>query len=643
MSLRDLSLKGCYESYEDNLLEDFYNPILAQSIKYKRIAGFFSSSSIALASRGLSGLINNRGSMQLIISPKLSKEDVAVIKEADINPDTYLEEILINQIEQVLLKDQFFALGWLLANKILNMKIVAIVNNGAFLNEEEVNESKLLHQKIGILEDKEGNIVSFSGSVNETASGWVNNLEEFKVFKGWEPSIKETYIDPDIKKFSEIWEGKREYVYVFKPNRLIERLIKICPTDYSWDVIKAKKMMKNLDSNKWNHQLKAMKKFIEEMSGILEMATGTGKTRTCLMIIVELIQSNKIDTIIISVPGNDLCEQWENNLLEYEINNFPILRSYSGFKEHQSFCSRPEKSILVIQQKTPENLLHVLKRLTTEQKQRTLIVFDEVHNMGSISKIKSLSGEIIKIGYRLGLSATPERNNDEAGQLFIEQEIGKVIFSFTLEDAIKKGILCEFDYVKLPYKLTEEEKQAIKKLRIRLEIIRTQGGTLEEEERIKILIAKIRKLAENKLPAFKEYLKNNSVVLDNCIVFAEEMQYAKRIQEIIYKYINEFYPYYDDANPAYLTKFASGEIKTLITCEKINEGIDIKSCKTIVLFSSDRFKKTTIQRIGRCLRTNPEDPLKRGLVIDFCDDDSETDKERSEWISKLAEVKKENE
>ena len=39
-----------------------------------------------------------------------------------------------------------------------------------------------------------------------------------------------------------------------------------------------------------------------------------------------------------------------------------------------------------------------------------------------------------------------------------ETEIGEIIFTFSLEDAIRKGILCEFDYIPLPYILTEEEK-----------------------------------------------------------------------------------------------------------------------------------------------------------------------------------------
>ena len=59
MSLKDLKLKGLYDSNKDNLLNDFYIPVLSESISYKRIAGFFSSNALAIAAKGISKLIEN--------------------------------------------------------------------------------------------------------------------------------------------------------------------------------------------------------------------------------------------------------------------------------------------------------------------------------------------------------------------------------------------------------------------------------------------------------------------------------------------------------------------------------------------------------------------------------------------------------
>lgn len=78
--------------------------------------------------------------------------------------------------------------------------------------------------------------------------------------------------------------------------------------------------------------------------------------------------------------------------------------------------------------------------------------------------MENLAGKISPYRYRLGLSATPEREYDDAGNDFLLNEIGEKIFEFSLKDAIEKGILCEFNYVPLPYVLTEEEKQKKKKI-----------------------------------------------------------------------------------------------------------------------------------------------------------------------------------
>ena len=83
MGLRDLYLESCYETEEskEHLLEKFYIPVLNQTKKYYRIAGFFSSSALLVASEGLEGLCHNHGHMYLLISPELSPADFQVIQE----------------------------------------------------------------------------------------------------------------------------------------------------------------------------------------------------------------------------------------------------------------------------------------------------------------------------------------------------------------------------------------------------------------------------------------------------------------------------------------------------------------------------------------------------------------------------------
>lgn len=78
-SYKDIPLKVSYESGVDDLVQEFYVPVLGCSASYDRIAGFFSSSSLAIAAEGIAGLIQNHGTMRLIASLKLSPEDAKVL------------------------------------------------------------------------------------------------------------------------------------------------------------------------------------------------------------------------------------------------------------------------------------------------------------------------------------------------------------------------------------------------------------------------------------------------------------------------------------------------------------------------------------------------------------------------------------
>ena len=89
MSLKDITLKISYSSESDDILNNFYIPILEESNEYLRLSGYFSSSSFALAARGILGLINNNGKMKLIISPVINKTDLEIILESKQNPEKY--------------------------------------------------------------------------------------------------------------------------------------------------------------------------------------------------------------------------------------------------------------------------------------------------------------------------------------------------------------------------------------------------------------------------------------------------------------------------------------------------------------------------------------------------------------------------
>ena len=76
MSLKDKRVKSEYRSLIDNVVQDFYIPLLHESISYKRAVGFFSSSSLVEISKGIANMAKNGGKIEIVASPYLSDEDI---------------------------------------------------------------------------------------------------------------------------------------------------------------------------------------------------------------------------------------------------------------------------------------------------------------------------------------------------------------------------------------------------------------------------------------------------------------------------------------------------------------------------------------------------------------------------------------
>ena len=196
--LNDLNIKFKYDSDKDDLINEFYMPVLSNSSEYYRMSGFFSSTSLAISAQGISNFIINDGKMKLICSAVLSKEDKRIIEESNENPTKFIERYALNDFRSMnegFVKEHVEALGWMLANDLLEIKIAI-----------PKNDQGIFHSKIGVLKDDEDNIISFSGSDNETASGWLHNIEEFKVFCSWDESEKK-FVYSDLDDFNRYWRG----------------------------------------------------------------------------------------------------------------------------------------------------------------------------------------------------------------------------------------------------------------------------------------------------------------------------------------------------------------------------------------------------------------------------------------------------
>lgn len=188
MSFRDIELKPEYRSRLDNVIRDFYNPVLKQAVIYKRAVGFFSSSALLSLTAGICGLIENNGTIQIIASPRLSAEDIDAINDGIRRRDEVIKEALLRELREPKGKFEEARLN-LLSNLIaagrLDIKI-------AFLEDD--NTIGMFHEKLGLMYDYDGNIIAFSGSMNESANAFTTNYEAIDVFASWTQDADRVYI-----------------------------------------------------------------------------------------------------------------------------------------------------------------------------------------------------------------------------------------------------------------------------------------------------------------------------------------------------------------------------------------------------------------------------------------------------------------
>ncbi|MBL7131340.1 MAG: DEAD/DEAH box helicase family protein [Candidatus Omnitrophica bacterium] len=457
-TLKDLDLKSSYWSDEDDLLQDFYIPALSVSKTYKRIAGFFSSNALAVAARGIAALINNSGNMLLITGVVFSQEDIGSIeralKEAE---DRVLEDI--DNIEDKLKKDHVAMLCWMIKKGMLRIKI-AVLPNG------------IAHQKIGILEDNEGNLLSFSGSENETASGWLYNDEAFHVFRSWKDDSG--HLDDDARQFGRLWKGETKRTQVFSISEAFEKkLIQIAPKDekeFSMLSSSVVERLLNVYKNRSNkkslrdYQIKAIQSWKDNgFVGILEMATGTGKTYASLNALKELFQKSKRILVIIVVPYLHLVEQWKKEFLEFFGDEFIINEAHSKENNWQNQLNKSiqdysvgindKLAIFTIYDTFSTKKFDSFINQYLEDVEGVVLIADEVHHLGAEHYQNGMN---INYKYRLGLSATPARRFDEEGTNKLIAYFGKTVFQFTIKDAIPQYLVPYNYYPEIVYMSNDE-------------------------------------------------------------------------------------------------------------------------------------------------------------------------------------------
>lgn len=628
MGLRELKLSPSYETTESKsqLLDDFYIPVLENACKYYRIAGFFSSSALSVAAKGIEGLVNNGGKMYLLISPEISEEDYKIIKEHGLNADSSVFSELSFETTQ---DENLKALAWLLDNRKLEIKIVV----------GKKSRNSLFHQKIGIIFDNAGDMISFSGSINETAQAWISNIEEFKVFCSWEPGQLD-YLQSDLTKFLAYWKDQRpDIADVYDiPESIKAQIVKVKPRDI-WDlnIMRRYRKDKKISENKLSlfpHQERAVYAWkTNGYSLLMEMATGTGKTRTAIGCLLDKLNDSETLLTIVATPQNTLSRQWREDLIKLNITldrEGIIDGSNSKWKKDLEFIlldlsdKKIKTAIIFTTHDTAssERFVNIIRK--NKYNTKILFIGDEVHATGAAKQRNALLPEY---DYRIGLSATPERMFDEGGTSLIREYFGNKSFEFTIADALKtinpltgKPFLNTFSYHPIFVRLTESESKKYGKISQLIAILKAKDNYDPGElQRLYDRRAEIGKNAENKFEALANLL--DSMVpetIQDTILFVSDKQIqrgfdilsSRKIKrakitesESASKVVNDEG---DTERQEIIAQFVRRQLQVLVGIKCLDEGIDIPNARVAILMASSTNPREFVQRVGRVIRQAPD-------------------------------------
>ena len=641
MNFTDLNIKPCYESSDEDLVESFYEPVLSCAVKYDRIAGFFSSSSLAIAARGMSEFIRHGGQMRLLCCPKLSKEDGEMISR--IYNDEVSEEELgldLNQLDNYLEINHVKALGWMLEKGLLQMRLVIVKNeNGTMCTQDELLSNGIFHQKVGVMEDSVGHKLTFSGSINESASAWVHNDEEFKVFGDWTPYA--VFAKSDIQKFDDYWNGRKGNVDVIGLPKAIQKHLIDYSKDFDIDSIsikryhalKEKKALFPTDISLFPYQNEALKKWQESNFQMLfEMATGTGKTRTAIAGMKYLLDHLDKLLVIIACPQSVLSLQWKR-----EVESLGVVVDDSIIVDGTNSNWRKELFSLVSRNKSgfcshgiiytthvtaaSEDFIRIMTSNRTDM--NVLFIGDEVHWLGA-KKLRAALDASYR--YRIGLSATPSRWFDDKGTILLEKYFNNASFQFTIHDALTtinpltgKHFLVNYRYFMEKVSLNQEETQQYIDLTakiVKLYHSRDRDDVAEKYERLIEKRANIIKNAAAKYDALSTLLDElyRDGRLENLIVFVSPEQIDRVLEIFGHKNVmyhrltqkegtKKMQKYGGLSEREFIIKqFKEKRYQALIAIKCLDEGIDIPSASRGILLSSGTNPREYVQRIGRIIR-----------------------------------------
>lgn len=606
MGLKDLDIKKSYISCGDeNIAKSFLVPALKHTKLYQRSVGFFSSSVFEPILDGVVALARNGGNIQLIASPRLNEEDIQAItlgyeKRDAIIQNAFTRDFIaeVEGFDEIRLQ----VLIDLIAKGTLDIRIAVTDTVGIY------------HDKLGILEDFNGNVVVFYGSANSSASGYQKNYEKIRTVKSWIEADAESIAD-EQEEFRSLWDGTNPFVKVYPYRESAKaNLLTVLERKQSGSGAKSNAPIQLRD-----YQKEAITAWVNnDYHGFYVMATGTGKTWTAIYSAKELLKKHPA-MVVICAPYKHLVRQWaddvvktfpdaklimvssENPQWEQQINHEVIRKKYN-----------PNNQIIIISTIASFKMDRFMSALRKSKDDKLLIV-DEAHRFSD--RPEELKNDF---KYMLGLSATPFSGTSAQKGMELMEFFGGQVFNLPIEVALERGFLVPYYYHPIYVYATEDEEGKFRYHTQRILSCFKNNRCINPDLLVKSLRNRLRviSMAEAKQTQIDEII-NRISERDHFVVYCgdgrlfdnnsrEELRHIQSVKRVLTAHGFKSSQFTATENMAVrmelVDAFNKGEISAMAAIRCLDEGINIPSIKSALILSSNDDYREFVQRRGRILR-----------------------------------------
>lgn len=378
----------------------------------------------------------------------------------------------------------------------------------------------------------------------------------------------------------------------------------------------------NTDIAGRDYQIRAIRAVMEgiekkQRNFLLVMATGTGKTRTCIALVDALMRAGRIERVLFMVDRIALREQGLRAFKEHLPNEprWPKLNEKLITKDRRIYISTYPAMLNIIRDKDNTLSPHFFDLVVVDESHRSIYnTYQEV-----LDYFKAIT---------LGLTATPTEIIDHNTFKLFNCADGIPTFAYTYEEAVKNlpPYLCNFQVMKIHTRFQDE---GISKRTITLEDQKQLMLEGKEVEEINFEGTELEKTVTNRgtnALIVKEFMEEaikdpNGVLPGKTIFFCSSIAHARRIEKIF----DNLYPEYkgelakvlvsDDlrvyGKGGLLDQFTNNNMPRIaLSVDMLDTGIDIHELVNLV-FAKPVYSYTKFwQMIGRGTRLLEESKLK---------------------------------